>query len=71
LLERAGDAGTFEGNEPNERDVDAEDEARDDVEDGRPVVRATTWEGDERIIHEEEGISLPDGSGAGHQRAGL
>ena len=25
------------------RDADAEDEARDDVEDGRPVVRATTW----------------------------
>jgi hypothetical protein len=33
---------TAEGNEPNERDADAEDEARDDVEDGRPVVRATT-----------------------------
>jgi hypothetical protein len=32
---------TAEGNEPNERD--AEDEARDDVEDGRSVVRATTW----------------------------
>jgi hypothetical protein len=33
---------TAGGNEPNERDADAEDEARDDVEDGRLVVRATT-----------------------------
>ena len=47
MLERAGDAGTFGGNEPNARDADAEDEARDDIEDRRPVIRATTWEGGE------------------------
>ena len=38
---------TAEGHEPNERDADAEDGARDDVKDQRPVVRATTWEGGE------------------------
>ena len=58
MLERAGDAGTLEGNEPNERDVDAEDEARDDIEDGRPVIRATTWEGGERIMRRKAFLYL-------------